>query len=264
MSAWTVPDYARDWAVPGYTEERELGHGATGRVVEAADQATGRRVAIKYLSPALIADPVFMRRLSAVLRKLEKLSVPQVASVYDFAEQPGQGAAIVMELIDGVSLRSLIERRGPLSPEAALAVLKGSLLGLAAVHRLGFGHRDYKPENVLADTAGGVRLTDFGVALPVGEQVPAAGTAQYLAPERWQGAPVSPGTDIYAATVVFFECLAGTVPFAGGLAQLQAQHAAPHQDADHDQRGDPDQSQLFAPESPHAGHDVERYEQYDA
>jgi serine/threonine-protein kinase len=226
MNTWTVPDYARDWAVPGYTEERELGRGDTGRVVEAVDQATGRQAAIKYLSPALIDDPVFMQRLSAVLRKLEKLSVPQVAAVYDFAEEPGQGAAIVTELIDGVSLRVLLARRGPLSREAALAVLKGSLLGLAAVHRLGFGHRDYKPGNVLVDTAGGIKLTDFGVALPVGEQVPAAGTALYLAPERWQGAPVSPGTDIYAATAVFFECLTSLVPFPGDLAQLQAQHAS--------------------------------------
>ncbi len=144
--------------------------------------------------------------------------------VYDYVEEPGQGAAIVMELVDGVSLHEMIARRGPTGPEAALVVLKGSLLGLAAAHTLGIVHRDYKPENILVDTAGNSKLADFGVAVKAGKQASAAGTPLYMAPEQWQAAPASPATDVYAATAVFFECLTGKTPFSGKLQQLQEQH----------------------------------------
>jgi serine/threonine protein kinase len=224
MSAWTVPNYAEDWAVPGYTEERELGRGASGKVVQAVNDSTGQRVAIKYLSPALVRDPAFMWGFRTEAQMLRSLGVPQVVQVYDYVEQPGQGAAIVMELVDGVSLHEMIERRGPTGPEAALAVLKGSLLGLAAAHTLGIVHRDYKPENVLVETGGNSKLADFGVAIRAGKQASAAGTPLYMAPEQWQGAPASPATDVYAATAVFFECLTGKTPFSGKLLQLQQQH----------------------------------------
>jgi eukaryotic-like serine/threonine-protein kinase len=224
MSAWTVPGYGDDWAVPGYTEERELGRGATGKVVEAVNDATGQRVAIKYLSPTLVRDPAFMWGFRTEAQMLRSLGVPQVVQVYDYVENPGQGAGIVMELVDGVSLHEMITRRGPTGPEAALLVLKGSLLGLAAAHTLGIVHRDYKPENILVDTAGNSKLADFGVAVKAGKQASAAGTPLYMAPEQWQGAPASPATDVYAATAVFFECLTGKTPFSGKLQQLQEQH----------------------------------------
>jgi serine/threonine protein kinase len=224
MSAWTVPSYAEDWAVPGYTEQRELGRGASGRVVEAVNDTTGQRVAIKYLSPALVRDQAFMWGFRTEAQMLRSLGVPQVVQVYDYVEQPGQGAAIVMELVNGVSLHEMIVRRGPTRPEAALAVLKGSLLGLAAAHTLGIVHRDYKPENVLVDTAGNSKLADFGVAIKAGKATSTAGTPLYMAPEQWRGAPASPATDVYAATAVFFECLTGKTPFSGKLLQLQEQH----------------------------------------
>ncbi len=109
-------------------------------------------------------------------------------------------------------------------PEAALVVLKGSLLGLAAAHALGIVHRDYKPENVLVDAEGNSKLSDFGVAVREGKQVPAAGTPLYMAPEQWEEAPASPATDIYAAAAVFFECLTGKTPFSGRLGHLRQQH----------------------------------------
>ena len=113
-----------------------------------------------------------------------------------------------MELVTGVSLHEMITRRGPTGPEAALAVLKGSLLGLAAAHALGIVHRDYKPDNVLVDGTGASKLTDFGIAARTG-QAASGGTPLYMAPEQWAGAPASPASDIYAATAVFFECLTG-------------------------------------------------------
>ena len=124
------------------------------------------------------------------------------------------------------SLATLIEGQGSLPPEAALTVLKGMLLGLAAVHRLGLVHGDCKPGNVLVDEAGQVKLTDFGVALPVAEDIAAAGTPRYLAPEQWRGEPATSGTDLYAATVVFFECLTGRPPFDGDLSRLREQHVS--------------------------------------
>jgi serine/threonine-protein kinase len=224
MSTWTVPSYGDEWAVPGYTQERELGHGASGKVVQAVNDASGHRVAIKYLSPSLVRDPAFMWGFRSEAQMLRELGVPQVVQVYDYVEQPDTGAAIVMELVNGVSLHEMIERRGPTTPEAALTVLKGSLLGLAAAHTLGIVHRDYKPENVLVDTTGNSKLADFGVAVRWGKAAPAAGTPLYMAPEQWHGAPASPATDVYAATAVFFECLTGKTPFSGKLLQLQEQH----------------------------------------
>jgi eukaryotic-like serine/threonine-protein kinase len=130
----------------------------------------------------------------------------------------------VMELVNGVSLHQMISREGSTSPESALVVLKGSLLGLASAHQLGIVHRDYKPENVLVDGVGDSKLTDFGVAVKAGKKAPAAGTPLYMAPEQWNGAPATPASDIYAATAVFFECLTGKTPFSGRLGQLAMQH----------------------------------------
>ena len=224
MNAWTVPGFAEGWTVPGYTEERPLGAGASGRVVAAVSDASGQRVAIKYLSPSLARDPGFMWYFRTEAQTLRALDVPQVVQLYDYVEEPGHGAAIVMELVDGVSLREMITQRGPTTPESALLVLKGSLLGLAAAHALGIVHRDYKPENVLVDVGGDSKLSDFGVAVKAGKRAVSAGTPLYMAPEQWSGAPNSPATDVYAATAVFFECLTAQTPFNGKLGQLREQH----------------------------------------
>src|SRR5579862_6592857 len=214
------------WVVPGFSEERELGSGASGRVVAAVRVADGERVAIKYLSARLLGDPRFVAAFRGEAALLGSLEVPHVVRLLEYAEAPGQGAAIVMELVEGVSLHEMITRQGPASPESALAVLKGSLLGLAAAHALGIVHRDYKPENVLVDGSGQSKLTDFGVAARAGQATAAGGTPLYMAPEQWNGEAATPATDIYAATAVFFECLTGMTPFSGGLGQLAAQHAA--------------------------------------
>jgi tRNA A-37 threonylcarbamoyl transferase component Bud32 len=214
------------WVVPGYAEVRVLGSGASGRVVAAVHMASGTRVAVKYLSPGYFQDPDFLARFRAEAQLLQSLGDPHVVRLLEYVEEPGQGAAIVMELVDGVSLHEMITSQGPAGPEAALLVLKGSLLGLAAAHALGIVHRDYKPENVLVDAEGTSKLTDFGIAVRAGHDAPAGGTPYYMAPEQWDGTPATPAADIYAATAVFFECLTGLTPFSGSLAELLAQHAA--------------------------------------
>lgn len=212
------------WAVPGYTESLELGAGASGRVVLAVHEETGVPVAVKYLSESLRTTPGFVHGFRAEARLLGGLESPYVADLYEYVESP-DGAAIVMELVDGVSLRTLLTRAAPLDAEAALVVLKGSLLGLADAHRVGVVHRDYKPENVLVVPDGSSRLVDFGIAVDVGASAGAAGTPSYMAPEQWAGAPASPAGDVYAATATFFECLTGHRPYSGdNLAALVVQH----------------------------------------
>ncbi len=223
MGTWAIPGYA-EWAVPGYTEDRLLGHGASGSVVAAVNNATGQRVAIKYLDEALVRDSEFLGEFRSGTERLISLNAPHVADVFDYAEQPGAGAAIVTELVEGVSLRRMIARRGPLGAKAALVVLKDSLLGLAAAHSRHVAHRDVKPDNVLIDAKGWCTLTDFGIAVQTDRQVPVPGTPEYMAPELWNGAPNFPATDMYAAAVMLGESLAGTPPFTGRPGRLREQH----------------------------------------
>lgn len=212
------------WTVPGYTEVRELGSGGSGRVVLAVHDGTGTAVAVKYLSDRLREDPAFVGEFRAEARLLGGLRSPYVVGLYEYVESPG-GAAIVMELVDGISLRALLRQSGRADAEAALVVLKGSLLGLAAAHRAGVVHRDYKPENVLVSPDGSSKLVDFGIAAGRGTTPGVAGTPAYMAPEQWRGGPASPAADVYAATATFFECLTGRKPFDGqNLAELAVQH----------------------------------------
>lgn len=212
------------WRIPGYTEIRELGAGAGGSVVMARHDADGVLVAIKYLSDELRNDVAFVARFRQEARVLNTLDSPHSVQLYDYVET-GEGSAIVMELVDGVALRALLRSEGPTGPEAALVVLKGSLLGLATAHTAGVVHRDFKPENVMVDASGMSKLVDFGIAVRAGDGEAPAGTPPYMAPEQWLGGPAGPSTDVYAATVVFFECLTGTRPFrATNIAALARQH----------------------------------------
>ncbi|WP_435648159.1 protein kinase domain-containing protein [Kitasatospora purpeofusca] len=213
------PADARPWELPEYVHERELGAGASGRVVLARHRATGTPVAVKYLHST--AGTAALRAEAEVLAGLDS---PHVTRLYEYVEGE-RGAAIVMELVDGIALRELLRAEGATTPEAALVVLKGSLLGLAAAHGAGVVHRDYKPANVLVDTAGTSKLVDFGIAVPSGDERDVSGTPAYMPPEQWAGRPASPAGDVYAATVTFFECLTGARPYGGTtFAELAVQH----------------------------------------
>ena len=160
-------------------------------------------------------------RQVADLASLDDLNIVRL---YEYVESAA-GAAIIMELVDGVSLREILSHQGATTPEAALVVLQGSLLGLAAAHRRGVVHRDYKPENVLVNGEGVSKLTDFGIAARTGDQPVAAGTLVYAPPEQFAGTPASPAGDVYAATATFYECLTGHPPFRGDTAEaLLYQH----------------------------------------
>jgi hypothetical protein len=219
------PGLDDEWTVPGYAEERLLGRGVSGRVVAAVSKRTGQRVAIKYFNVDLVlGDTDFLREFRSEAEQLMSLESAHIARILDYVEQPGQGAAIVMALVEGVSLREMIARRGPLGAEAALVVLKDSLLGLAAAHSLPLPHGDLKPDNVLIDARGWCTLTDFGIAVKTSKRIPAAGTPAYMAPELWNGASSAPTTDIYAATVMLCESVTGKPPFSGRLRKLRRRH----------------------------------------
>jgi eukaryotic-like serine/threonine-protein kinase len=209
---------AQQWDVPGYTGVKALGSGGFGDVVLARHDASGTPVAIKYLHRQLLADPEFAAMFRGEAAVLASVQDPNVVRLCEYVESAG-GAAIVMELIDGVCLREILARQGKTTPEAALVVLLGSLLGLAAAHLRGVVHRDYKPENVLIDGQGASKLTDFGIAARAGNRAMAAGTLAYAPPEQFGGGPATPAGDVYAATATFYECLTGRPPFTGDSAE---------------------------------------------
>ncbi|MFB4295179.1 protein kinase [Actinomadura sp. NTSP31] len=208
------------WRLKGFTEIGELGTGAQGRVVLAQRGDRGPCVAIKYVRAG--AGRVPSQREARILAGVDD---PHVARLYELVEGAG-GVALVMEAVPGHPLAAVLARNGALPPEAALLVLRGSLLGLAAAHAAGVVHRDYKPSNVIVQADGASKLIDFGVATPAGTRS-RAGTPAYMAPEQWAGEPASPATDVYAATCVFYECVTGRPPFGGdGPLALMAQHSA--------------------------------------
>ncbi|MEO3783857.1 PASTA domain-containing protein [Actinocorallia sp. B10E7] len=214
----------RGWQIPGYTELGELGSGAFGRVILAEHKEHGDQVAVKYLSEPLVTDERFRSEFRAEARLLSDLDSQHVVRLREYVETL-DGAAIVMDLVDGVSLRQVLDHNGAAIPEAALAVLKGSLLGLADAHAAGVVHRDYKPENVLIARTGVSTLVDFGIAVRSGSTPQVAGTPSYMPPEQWENGAATPAGDIYSATAVFFECVTGRRPFrAPSLEALALKH----------------------------------------
>src|ERR1700733_3526420 len=215
-----------EWNVPGFTELRTLGSGSFGEVVLARHDGSGTLVAIKYLKQDLLSDAEFTEAFRSEAAILASVNDPHVVRLYEYLEAP-QGAAIIMELVDGVSLREILRHQGATTAEAALVVLEGSLLGLAAAHRRGVVHRDYKAGNALVNGDGDSKLTDFGIAARAGDSPIPAGTLVYAPPEQIEGSPASPAGDVYAATATFYECLVGRPPFTRHTAEpLLYQHLA--------------------------------------
>ena len=215
-----------EWNVPGYRPLRALGSGGFGDVILARHDASGVLVAIKYLRSDVLADTAFTRMFRGEAAALASLDDPNVVRLYEYVESPS-GAAIVMELIEGVTLREILTHHGQTTPEAALVVLRDSLMGLAAGHRRGAVHGGYKPENVLVKGDGVIKLADFGLAARTADHVLPVGTFAYAAPEQIPGALASPAGDVYAATATFYECLTGYTPFSRESGELRQHRAEP-------------------------------------
>jgi serine/threonine protein kinase len=202
-----------------YRLERSLGNGGMGDVFVATDTVLNRRVAIKRLSSALAADEPARARFFREARALARINDPNVVAVFDAG---GDTAPyLVMELIDGTTLRSELRKSGRVDPERARSIGAGIASGLAAAHAQGVIHRDIKPSNIFLTTSGEPKVGDFGIAriergdltLTIAGQ--AFGSPAYVSPEQAMGGPVDARTDLYSLGCVLYEMLAGRRPFAG-------------------------------------------------
>jgi eukaryotic-like serine/threonine-protein kinase len=204
---------------------RWLAAGGMGQVWQAVDEVLDRPVAVKLLRDEYAHDPCFVRRLRAEARHGAAVTHPGVASVFDYGEvRTADGTAptpfLVMELVDGEPLSWLLAREGRLGLDRSLDIVGQAAVAVGAAHRAGLVHRDIKPANLLVGPDGTVKVTDFGVAQPLGEGQNdqgelLVGTAGYLSPEQASGQPATAASDLYALGVVAYECLAGRRPFTG-------------------------------------------------
>jgi serine/threonine-protein kinase len=195
-----------------------LGAGGMAEVWSAEDSQLGRRVAIKLLASRFAADPDFRERFRREASSAAAMQHPNIVSIYDRGEWDGT-SYIAMELVDGRTLKQLITERGPAGPGAAIDITIEILKALRYAHKRGIVHRDIKPQNVLLDHEGGVKVADFGIARAgaseMTEEGAMMGTVQYVSPEQAQGLPVSPRSDLYSVGIVLYELLTGRVPFDG-------------------------------------------------
>ena len=201
-----------------YRLERKLGGGGMADVWLAEDQELGRKVAIKMLHDRYANDTQFVERFRREATHAAGLSHPNVVSIFDRGEAGGS-YFIVMEYVEGRTLKELIVTRGPCPVPVAISYERQVLAALRYAHRNGIVHRDIKPHNVLVDHEGRVKVADFGIARAGSSQMTEAGsiigTAQYLSPEQARGAPVDESSDLYSTGILLFELLTGKVPFTG-------------------------------------------------
>jgi eukaryotic-like serine/threonine-protein kinase len=196
-----------------------LGTGGMATVVAGHDQVLDRPVAIKLLGRH--QPPDARARLLREARAAARLHHPNVVAIYDTGEHDGQ-PFIVMELVRGHTLADELRARGRLDLEEAVGITLGILDGLAVAHTAGIVHRDVKPGNVLLPDAGGVKLSDFGIAKAYEDAAAGLtatgtvlGTPNYLAPELITGGTAGPGSDVYGVGCVLFELLTGRPPYSG-------------------------------------------------
>jgi tRNA A-37 threonylcarbamoyl transferase component Bud32 len=197
--------------------DRLVGRGGMAVVYEGRDLKTRRRVAVKTLRPELQRDPDARKRFRREARMMRFVSHPNLVTIYDLIDA-SSGSWMVMEYVDGEDLRTFLDREGPLDPETVMDILHQAGGGLAHMHDNGLVHLDVKPQNLIQQPDGTIKLIDFGLAQRGG--VPqdtvggsAFGTAAYLAPEQASGDIVSPGTDIYSLGCVLYELLTGRTPY---------------------------------------------------
>lgn len=207
------------WLDGRYLVESKIASGGTATVYRGLDARLDRPVALKVMDFRYAEDPQFLTRFQMEARSVARLKNPGLVAVYDQGRD-GDHAFLVMELVEGGTLRELLTERGPMPPHAVVAALRPLLGGLAAAHRVGLVHRDVKPENVLISDEGEVKIADFGLVRAVAEagitsRSVILGTAAYLSPEQVRDGTADSRSDVYAAGILTFELLTGSIPFTG-------------------------------------------------
>ena len=197
----------------------EIGSGGMGMVYRALDRELGGQVAIKTLRPELVQDKSLVERFKSEIRLARQISDKHVVRTHDFGEKDGV-CFLTMEYVEGITVRELLDTRGKLGVSPTLAIASQLAHSLVVAHEQGVIHRDIKPQNLLLDAAGVLKVMDFGVARLAdqsGSQLTEVGmivgTPAYMAPEQLMGEAFDERIDLYAMGVVLFECLTGRLPF---------------------------------------------------
>jgi len=214
---------------------RPEGKGGMGNVWRAHDTVLKRDVAIKRLPPARLGDADHQDRLLREAQLAAQLAHPNIVRILDTerytTEHGNQGTAIVMQFIDGSTLRELLRQEGSLSPSVCGGYLHQIAAALDYAHQAGVVHGDVKPSNIMVDKSNRVYLTDFGLARglegttdEVSGETAVGFTPQYAAPEQWRKERVSPATDVYGLGITLYEMLTGERPFIGATQVLRSLH----------------------------------------
>ena len=218
-------ELAQGTLVPGalfadrYTVIRVVGRGGMGTVYKARDRELGEDIAIKLLLPEVLkGDPTMVERFKTEIRLARRISHTNVVRTHDFGEREGT-YYVTMEYVEGITLRELIDLRKQLSVAATLGIARQLAASLAVAHEQGVVHRDIKPQNLLLDAAGVLKVMDFGIAKladqssTITQAGMVVGTPAYMAPEQLLAEEVDARSDLYAAGVVLYECLTGVLPY---------------------------------------------------
>ncbi len=207
-----------------YEVGEPLGYGGMAEVFAGRDVRLGREVAIKVLRPDLARDPAFLSRFRREAQSAASLSHPAIVSVYDTGDEGTAQSSpfIVMEYVDGRTLREVLREEGRLLPRRAIEITADVCTALEYSHRAGIVHRDIKPGNVMLTRSGEVKVMDFGIARAVTasastvtQTATVIGTAQYLSPEQARGDHVDARSDVYSTGCLLYELLSGRPPFVG-------------------------------------------------
>ena len=206
-----------------YVVQAIVGTGGMAVVYRAFDQKKNRIVAIKVLRPEYESDEEFVRRFSREAEAASKVSHENIVNMLDVGTD-GDLRYIVMEYVDGQTLKDLIRQRGAIHPDTAIRMAIRILAAVDHAHRNGIVHRDIKPQNILVDNQGRVKVADFGIARLKAQQttyidesggISAMGSVHYFSPEQAQGELADEKSDLYSVGVVMYEMLTGQVPFDG-------------------------------------------------